>query len=176
MSVRLGVIGGAIIAAAAFAAACESIHPCLSRCTDARDQPDAGAAATIVVVTPNSEWTDAGRTVRKGDRLYFTTTGTVHWRATDRTTTPDGDRGVPGWSVGPGGIRGRIGDGKPFDLGARTTLFADRHIRGPRHEHPPPPITMQTDGRLYLGFKNFTPGPNTGMFEVTIRAAVPVAR
>ena len=54
-------------------------------------------------------------------------------------------------------------------------LFPDEHPRPPHHPYPPPPIKMPRDGSLYVGFKKFTSGANTGTFEVTIRPAVRVA-
>jgi hypothetical protein len=170
MPSRLG-----LFVAAACVTSCESLHPCFARCSDPRFQPDPAASPAILTLAPTAEWADTRITVRKGERLFFMTTGEVHWRARDRTTTADGEEGVPGWKVGPGGVRGRIGvDGKPFDLGARTTPFADMHVHGPHHRYPPPPVRMSREGPLYLGFKNFTAGANTGLFEVTVRPAIAV--
>jgi len=84
---------------------------------------------------------------------------------------------VPGWSVGAGGLRGKIGPGgKPFDLGARATLFRDLHPRPPHHPYPAPAIEAPRDGALYLGFKAFAPGANTGSLEVIVRPAVRVGK
>jgi hypothetical protein len=128
-----------------------------------------------VTVHPTAEWSDTGITVHKGDRLVFTASGEVYWQARDLATGPDGDHGVPGWSVGSGGLRGRVGpDGHPFDLGARTTtLPPPKHTRPPKEPYVPPPVRMPADGSLYLGFKQFTNGANTGRFDVTIRPFVP---
>jgi hypothetical protein len=127
-----------------------------------------------VIVTPTSEWSDTGISVHKGDRLVFTATGDVYWQARSHAIGPDGDHGVPGWSVGPGGLRARVGsNGHPFDLGARTTaLQPPKHARPPKAPYVPPPVTMPADGSLFLGFKQFMDGANTGRFDVTIRPFV----
>jgi hypothetical protein len=54
-------------------------------------------------------------------------------------------------------------------------LFPDQHARPPHHSHPAPPIVIAEDGTLYLGFKKFVAGANTGAFEVTIERAVPAS-
>ena len=128
-----------------------------------------------VTVSSASAWSDTGITVHKGDRLLFTATGEVYWQARSQAIGPDGDHGVPGWSVGPGGLRGRVGTGgRPFDLGARTTtLQPPKHARPPKEPYVPPPVRMPADGSLYLGFKQFTAGANTGRFDVTIRPIPP---
>jgi hypothetical protein len=168
-----------LVIAAACVAACGPLHPCVANCHDplpAKFQPDAASPTTIVRLIPTTAWTETGITVHKADRLLFTAMGEVSWQTQHRTTTPDGDKGLPGWNVGPGGLLGRVGvDGKAFDIGARTGPFAGKRAHTPQHPYPPPPITMPRDGALYLGFKNFTPGGNTGTFEVTVRRAVPVA-
>jgi len=171
-SVRL-----AALVAAACAAACGPLHPCFANCTQPLPPafvPEPATPPTIVVLRPTAPWTDTGITVHKGDRLFVTATGEVFWPARNRRTRPDGENGRPGWSVGPGGILGKIGsDEKPFDVGARTGLFPDKHPRPPHHPYPPPPLEMPRDGTLHLGFKDYVAGANTGMFDVTIRPAVP---
>jgi len=118
---------------------------------------------------------DTGIRVHEGEQILFAATGEVFWRARNRTTGPDGDKGVPGWSVGAGGLRGRVGlDGKPFDVGARTSLlYPPKHARLPRQPYSLPAVQMPRDGMLFLGFKDFVPGANSGTFEVTIRATAP---
>jgi len=110
--------------------------------------------------------------VHKGEQLFFTATGEIHWAATDARSGPDGVGGVRGWHVGRGGLVGRVGaGGEPFDIGSRTAPFPDKHPRPPHHAHPPPPITAPGDGALFLGFERFLPGDNQGSYEVTIRPA-----
>jgi hypothetical protein len=131
--------------------------------------PDPARAIAVVRVEPTRPWTDTGVSVRKGERLFFSATGTVQWEAKETASGPDGINGVVGWSVGAGGLVGRVGDARPFAIGSRTTLFPDRHPRPPHRPHPPPPITMPGDGTLFLGFREFVAGNNTGAFDVTIR-------
>ena len=169
----------AVLVAAVCAASCgAALAPCFANCSDPLPpafQPDPASTATSVTLTPSAAWSDSGVTVRKGDWLLFSASGDVVWDARHVRTGPDGDGGAPGWTIGAGGLLGRVGaSGKPFDIGARTGLFPDRHPRPPRHPFPPPAIRMREDGALYLGFKNFQAGANTGTYEVTIRRAIPV--
>ena len=150
-------------------------HPCFSSCDAAAaavDIADSSRPAVVVDMTPDQEWQDSRLTVRKGDRLLISATGEVSWQG-QPTTRPDGDGGRPGWNVGRGGLIAKVGvDGKTFDVGARTELFPDTHARPPHHPHPPPALAMDRDGPLYLGFKNFSAGQNSGGYHVTIRMAV----
>lgn len=99
----------------------------------------------------------------------MTATGEVHWGARQETIGPNGRDGSPGIRVGAGGLVGRIdASPKAFDIGARTQLFRYRASR-PWATYAPPPIRMSTEGHLWLGFKDFRTGSNTGGFEVTIR-------
>ncbi len=150
---------------------------CVANCTapvPARFQPD-NSPPLIVTLLPSNAWLDTGLAVNAGERFLIRATGGVFWAARNSATDADGTGGDPGWRVGAGGLVARVGaEGKPFDVGARTSLFSDRHPRPPHHPYPPPPLTMPRAGRLYLGFKAFTTGANTGSFAVTIQRAVPV--
>jgi hypothetical protein len=152
----------------------------MANCDDplpAKYRADPNGATVHVDVAPNTEWTETPLSVRRGERLLFVATGTVWWGASNTTTTADGYDGTPGWHVGRGGLVGRVGaDGKLFEIGAREGLFPDKHPRPPHHPYPPPPIEMPRDGRLYLGFKEFTPGANAGAFAVGIARVVPIRR
>lgn len=118
---------------------------------------------------------DTGFVVQRDDALLFTATGDIFWRASNIKTGPDGRDGLPGWKVGEGGLQAKVGiSGKPFDVGARTSLFPDRHARPPHHPYPPPPIRSRESGALYIGFKQFRSGVNTGAYEVAISRAVPI--
>lgn len=131
--------------------------------------PDPAMPATVIHVVPDRPWTDTGLVVRKGDSIFFTATGEVIWATRNARFGADGVKGSPGWRVGEGGLVGRVGDSKTFDIGARVGLFADQHARPPHHPFPPPPLKMSRDGKLFLGFKAFMPGKNEGSFDVTIR-------
>ena len=170
----------AVCAAVGMAACGATLAPCFANCGDPLPpafQPDPASAVTTVTLTPSAAWADSGMTVRKGEWLLFSASGDVAWQTSRVTTGPDGDRGVPGWTIGAGGLLGRVGpSGDPFEIGARTGLFPDRHPRPPHHPFPPPAIRMRQGGSLYLGFKNFQGGANTGMYEVTIRRAITVRK
>jgi hypothetical protein len=134
-------------------------------------QPNRSPAA-VTRVEPNRPWTETPLAVHKGDQLFFTATGEIRWAATGLISAPDGIDGAIGWHVGRGGLVGRVGTaGRPFDIGSRTAPFPDKHPRPPHTAHPPPPITMSGDGRLFLGFDHFTAGDNQGSYEVTITTA-----
>jgi hypothetical protein len=137
--------------------------------------PDPRATPTVVSLLPVTAWTETAVTVHKGERILVTATGNVSWANRHTTVSADGENGMPGWKVGSGGLYGRVGpSGTPFAIGARVGLFPDAHARPPHHPHPPPPIRMPQDGTLYLGFKDFGPGANSGMFQITIVPAVPI--
>jgi hypothetical protein len=105
------------------------------------------------------QWTDTNISVRRGDRLIFSTTGQVAIRANTGASDmlgPDGsptdDRtGAPTAAIGVGGLIGRIGAGRPFPIGSNSQ-----------------PITMQASGRLYLGINDAGTADNSGAFVVTI--------
>lgn len=168
-----------VLVAAVCVASCGSLRPCFTNCHDplpAKYQPDPAGPSTVISVMPTSPWTETAVTVRKGERLLFTATGDVLWERSNSTTGPDGYKGVVGWSIGRGGLIGKIGEnGKAFDIGARAGLFPDQHARPPHHPYPPPPIKMPRDGKLYLGFNEFAAGANTGMLNVTISRAVRIS-
>jgi len=134
-----------------------------------KTMPDAIAPPAVVQMIPNQAWTDTGLAVRKGDSLFFSAIGEIHWSERQSTVGPDGIKGLPGWTVGTGGLVGRVaGTSKVFDIGARTQPFPVKNARV-HLWYPPPPITMPGEGTLLLGFKRFEPGPHSGVFEVTIR-------
>ena len=149
--------------------------PCFSACKSPLSpafEVDRSVQPVVIELAPTAMWKDSGIAVRKGDRLLFTATGEIAWNARGPSVGPDGVDGRPGWRVGRGGLVGKVGaDGKPFDIGARTGLFPARHARPPYHHSPPPPIRMPRDGRLFVGFKDFTGGAHTGTLRVAIHAA-----
>jgi hypothetical protein len=108
-----------------------------------------------IQVDGNRDWTDAGITVRRGQRLGFSTSGQVAFRGNEQVG-PDGSssearNGVPVQSVGVGGLIGRVGTGAPFPIGSNNQLIA-----------------MPANGRLYLGINDSSTGDNSGKFTVTI--------
>lgn len=129
--------------------------------------PPARPALAEVAVDVGRAWTDSGVAVRKGDRLVFWATGDVKVRSRpEQTTGPDG-MGAWAHRVGKGGLVGRVGEGKPFDIGARTHLIWRGAGRAQRLVAPPP-IEMKRDGVLRLGIRDWRPGRYDGTFLVSI--------
>lgn len=120
-----------------------------------------------LVVDAERGWTDSGVVVRRGDRLVFWATGEVVVSSKrNHRVGPDGHNAY-GQSVGRGGLVGRVGDGKPFDIGARTHLIWQGVSRAQRLVTPPP-IEMKGDGALFLGVRDWTAGGYAGTFVVSI--------
>jgi hypothetical protein len=113
------------------------------------------AAPGQIVVQANQPWNDAGITVKKGDRVAFSTSGQVTFGA-GQTAGPDGNPALrqatyPVPEMPVGGLIGRVGTGKPFPIGSNAQ-----------------PIVMPNDGRLMLGVNDNEPGDNSGAFAVTV--------
>ena len=130
-------------------------------------QPPVSAPAAQLRVDPNAQWTNSGLRVRVGDRLIFWATGEISNGA--RPNQPIGPDGIDPsrLNVGRGGLVGRIGEGKPFDVGARTHIvrWRTRHTRG---EVVPPPIVVKEDGELFLGIKRSGADRFAGAFTVSV--------
>ena len=120
---------------------------------------------------PDRAWTDTSVMVQEGEELFFTANGDITWAAQSKAAGPDGLNGYPGWNIGAGGLIGRVGVMKSFDIGARTQMFLNKGSLRHHVYFAPPPIRMPASGRLELGFKDFKQGTNTGEFAVTIRRA-----
>jgi hypothetical protein len=118
--------------------------------------------AGAIAVNGNQAWTDTNINVKKGERIAFSTTGEIRVAAAatpENTATPDGAGQFPGArtsypvpQMAAGGLIARVGNGAPFPIGSNTQ-----------------PITMPSDGRLYLGINDDQVGDNSGTFAVTIR-------
>ncbi len=114
------------------------------------------APAGSVLVQANQQWNDAGITVKKGDRVAFTTSGRVSYGQA-MTAGPDGENTVrradyPVPAMPVGGLIGRVGNGTPFPIGSNSQ-----------------PIVMPNDGRLMLGVNDNELGDNSGAFTVAVR-------
>jgi hypothetical protein len=114
------------------------------------------APAGSVLVQANQQWNDAGITVKKGDRVSFSTSGQISYGQA-MTAGPDGDATVrrPDYPVAAmpvGGLIGRVGNGTPFPIGSNAQ-----------------PIVMPNDGRLMLGVNDNEMGDNSGAFTVAVR-------
>lgn len=117
----------------------------------------ASLPAGAIQVDGSRAWTETGVTVKKGDRLSFSTTGQIGIRSGDTPkVSPDGsaadrDPAAPVPVMGVGGLIGRVGTGAPFPIGSSATL-----------------ITMPANGRLYLGINDTGVSDNSGAYIVTI--------
>ena len=111
-----------------------------------------------ITVQANQPWTNTGITVRKGQRLTFTTTGEVQLSddAND-IATPDGAKSARYAAnsqmkqVLAGALLGRIGNGAPFAIGNQSV------------------ITAPAAGVLFLGVNDDGFGDNKGNFQVIVR-------
>jgi hypothetical protein len=120
-------------------------------------QTNTQAGAIQVQVQANQAWNDGGITVKKGDRLQFSTTGQVNFGPNPGMTAgPQGSDmfrkptfPLPNGPVGA--LLGRIGTGAPFAIG-----------------NNPNPISMPGNGRLMLGVNDDELGDNSGAYTVTI--------
>ncbi len=109
-----------------------------------------------VRVEANQPWTDTGIVVRAGERIAFNATGTIGVVA-GVETGPAGHAEKPGQAAFPvstlplGGLIGRVGNGRPFAIGATTTA-----------------MPMPGSGRLFLGVNDDHHNDNSGGFDVQI--------
>jgi len=168
MTRRAGVMGAVIASLSAVSAACAIPTPA---------PPTRPTTVPLVDVTVDvsREWTDTGVTVRAGDRLVFWSTGTLRdVRRPKRQADPDGIT-PSAERVGPGGLVGRVGTAKPFDIGARTHLIWKGAYRSWRLVVPPP-IEVTADGPLQLGVRSWRPGRYEGSFMVSIWRAASTAQ
>jgi hypothetical protein len=113
-------------------------------------------AQSTVRVEANQRWTDTGLMVQPGERIAFSTSGTIEF-GKGMSTGPDGDKNLgprPGYVVRDmpvGGLIGRVGTSAAFAIGSANT-----------------PITMPVGGRLYLGVNDDSYADNTGGYDVGI--------
>lgn len=111
-----------------------------------------------VVVDAAEAWTETVLTVKRGERLRFTTTGQIRLSRTPGDTTgPEGRAtlrrgGAPLPDIPVGALIARVGaDGQPFPIGSPTDL-----------------IDMPATGTLLLGINDDTLHDNSGSYRVTI--------
>jgi hypothetical protein len=115
-----------------------------------------GDPQASVRVEANQPWTDTGLVVQPGERIMFSTNGTISF-GKDMSTGPDGDKNLPARASYPvrdmpvGGLIGRVGNGRPFAIGSTRT-----------------PITMPAGGRLMLAVNDDDIRDNSGGFDVSI--------
>ena len=120
---------------------------------------DTPSVAGAITVQANQPWTSTGITVRRGQRVTFTTTGEVQLsdNAAD-IANADGakDRrmaaNAPLKGVAAGTLIGRVGNGNPFPIGSNNQA-----------------ITMPANGVLYLGVNDDGFADNRGNFQVIVK-------
>lgn len=118
----------------------------------------AAPAGGTITVQANQPWTATNITVKKGQRVQITATGTVQLSADQNDIAgPDGSKtgrsatNAPMTQVLAGQLIGKIGNGgQPFPIGSNGV------------------VTMPASGQLFLGVNDDAFGDNTGSFQVTI--------
>jgi hypothetical protein len=123
-----------------------------------------GNAATpavpgAITVQANQPWTSTGISVRKGQRVTFTTTGQVQLStAPDDIADANGSRqgrfapNSPVRAASAGALVARVGNGAAFPIGASNA-----------------PVTMPANGVLYLGVNDDQFADNQGNFQVIVK-------
>jgi hypothetical protein len=114
-------------------------------------------APGAVSVPANQPWTDTGMTVKKGDRVYFSSNGQItvgpgFVATVDGSATAGPRAGLPVAAMPAGGLIARVDNGAPFPIGANTQA-----------------IVMPANGRLYVGVNDDNFNDNSGFFAVTVR-------
>ena len=116
--------------------------------------PSYGTVRTVTVPT-NQTWTNSGIDVRRGDVIHFRASGnvTLSQNGDDYGTPAGANSGrmagnspLPG--VTGGLLIGRVGNGRPFAIGAESD------------------VTMPANGRLYFGVNDDDVRDNVGDFVV----------
>jgi len=116
------------------------------------------AVAGAVTVQANQPWTSTGITVRRGQRVAFTSSGEIQLsdNAND-VANPNGAKdgrmaaNAPIRQAAAGALIARVGNATPFPIGASTDA-----------------ITMPADGVLYLGINDDGFGDNKGNYQVVV--------
>jgi hypothetical protein len=110
-------------------------------------------------VPANQAWTATNITVRRGDRVQFSTQGEIQLSddPNDRAAAAGSLRGrtarnAPAPTLPAGAFIGRIGTGAPFAIGNQTE-----------------PLTLPGEGPLWVGINDDEFGDNKGEFVVNIR-------
>ena len=123
-----------------------------------------GAVATptvagAVTVQANQPWTSTGISVRRGQRVTFTTTGEIQISDNPNDiASPDGAKdgrrapNAPVKVATAGALIGRVGNGAAFPIGSNSQA-----------------ITMPANGVLFLGINDDGFPDNRGNFQVVVR-------
>lgn len=122
-------------------------------------QADPAMPPGSVRVAGNAGWVNTGFTLRRTDRVQFTSQGQVQLSgdAEDKASPAGSLRGryaanSPAPSLLAGALIGRIGNGAPFAIGDQTV-----------------PLPMPADGTLFLAVNDDEVSDNQGAFVVTLR-------
>jgi len=112
-----------------------------------------------VRVAANARWVNTGFTVRRTDKVQFSTEGQVQLSSDgeDKASSAGSLRGryaagAPAPSLLAGALIGRIGNGEPFAIGNQTDY-----------------LPMPAAGQLFLAVNDDEVGDNLGAFVVTLR-------
>jgi hypothetical protein len=121
---------------------------------------DTPSVAGAITVQANQPWTSTGVTVRKGQRVTFTTTGEIQLsdNASDVANANGARDGrfaanAPIKQAAAGALIARVGNGAAFPIGLNSQ-----------------PITMPAAGVLYLGINDDGFADNRGNFQVVVGA------
>jgi hypothetical protein len=122
-------------------------------------QADPAMPPGSVRVAGNAGWVNTGFTLRRTDRVQFTSQGQVQLSgdAEDKASPAGSLRGryaanSPAPSLLAGALIGRIGNGAPFAIGDQTAA-----------------LPMPADGTLFLAVNDDEVSDNQGAFVVTLR-------
>jgi hypothetical protein len=117
------------------------------------------SVAGAITVQANQPWTSTGITVKKGQRVTFTTTGEVQLsdNAADVANANGAKDGrlaanSPVRQAAAGALIARVGNGAAFPIGLNNA-----------------PVTMPANGVLYLGINDDGFDDNRGNFQVIVR-------
>ena len=123
------------------------------------DNPSSvGAQDRVIPVVVNRDWTDTGLFVTQGQSITVTATGTMNWftgGCNGRCLSTPAGIPCPGGGQRRLGLTclsliGKIGRGKPFEVGALVTF------------------TAPSDGEFFLGPNDDNVSDNTGNWQATV--------
>jgi hypothetical protein len=135
------------------------LHPLNSAASSAAAvaPAQAGAPSGTVTVQGNQPWTPTNMAVRRGQQIRFNASGDI-MISSGASSGPGGSPAVtvaairyPVDNAPVGALLGRIGNGRPFLIGATND-----------------PVTMVSNGQLFLGINDDNFGDNSGGYTVSI--------
>ncbi len=134
------------------------LHPLNAAASSAAAvQAPAGAPSGTINVQGNQAWTPTGMAVRRGQQIRFNPSGDI-MISSNASSGPGGSPAAtvaavryPVAGAPVGALIGRIGNGKPFLIGATND-----------------PVTMVTNGQLFLGINDDHFEDNSGNYSVSV--------